>query len=81
MPDPRINCAAEICCDPPRSLAAAASILCDAGCPEDLAPKIAHKLMTMNITFTSTALARAVREIAFGEVDTKNLADPSGGAV
>lgn len=79
--DMRLNCAAEICCSgPPQSIAAAASILCDAGCPEDDAPRIAAKLREMGVTFTSTALAVAIREIAFGSTKAdNNLADPTGG--
>ena len=66
--DPRLNCAAEICCSgPPQSIAAAAAILCDAGCSEDEAPKIAAKLREMGVAFTSTELATAIRNIAFGE--------------
>lgn len=66
--DPRLNCAAEICCSgPPASIAAASAILCDAGCPDDLAPSIAGKLREMGVAFTSTALTKAIRDIAFGE--------------
>jgi hypothetical protein len=64
MPDPRINCAAEICCDPPAALRAAAEILCDIGVAEDDAPKMAAKLKEMGITFTSVELAGAIAEIA-----------------
>lgn len=73
--DPRLNCAAEICCSGPPALRARAAILCDLGVSDQDAPGMARK-----ITFTSTALADAIREIAFGGAsDGANLADPSGG--
>lgn len=62
--DPRINCAAGICCDPAGALTATAEILCDIGVPEDDAPKMAAKMRDMGITFTSAALAEAVAAIA-----------------
>lgn len=62
--DPRINCAAGICCDPTGALAATTEILCDIGVPEDDAPKMAAKMRDMEITFTSTSLAGAISEIA-----------------
>jgi hypothetical protein len=63
--DPRLNCAAEICCNPPRALAARVSILCDLGVPEEDAPRMAAKMKEMGIAFTSASLAEAIREIAY----------------
>lgn len=78
--DPRLNCAAEICCSGPPALRARAAILCDLGVSDQDAPRMARKMQEMGITFTSTALADAIREIAFGGArDGANLADPSGG--
>ena len=80
--DPRINCAAEVCCAPVTtgtgpdglvvkrssdSLQAAVGILCDAGVPEDLAPKVARQLHGMGVALLSTELAEAIRHIAFPE--------------
>lgn len=73
--DPRLNCAAEICCGPPpdsietptsQSVASFAAILADAGVPEDDAPKIAAKLRSMGVSLTSVELNAAIRAIAFG---------------
>lgn len=62
--DPRLNCAAGICCAPGNALSAATSILLDAGCPDEYAGLCARNLHEMGITFTSTKLARAIAEIA-----------------
>ena len=76
--DPRLNCAAEICCAPvppisegsvptrnPESLRSAAAILKDCGVPEDLAPKVAKEMHGRGIVFLSAELATAIRNIAF----------------
>lgn len=80
--DPRLNCAAEICCGEPPPIAsgvaasvqgtsgdahrARVSILCDLGMDREQASK-ASKLMTeMGIVFLSADLARAIRDVAFG---------------
>ena len=80
MPDPRLNCAAGVCCDPippliepPKDKAAAGSdafqatvaILLDLGVPEDLAPNVAVEMGARGIVFLSAELAAAIREIAF----------------
>lgn len=62
--DPRLNCAAEICCSPPDALRAATSLLIDAGCPDEYAASCARNLREMGVTFTSTALAGAISDIA-----------------
>jgi len=62
--DPRLNCAAGICCGPGGSLAAATSILVDAGCPNEYAASCARNLRERGITFTSVALAEAMADIA-----------------
>jgi hypothetical protein len=66
--DPRLNCAAEICCTPEQAHAAAVSLLCDCGVSEDEAPRIAKRLREKGIVFTSSELADAIRHIAFPEV-------------
>lgn len=80
--DPRLNCAAEICCVPrplaedgtrplnQEAHASRVSILCDLGIPEDLAHKASAEMVTRGIVFLSADLATAMREIAF----------PAGGA-
>jgi hypothetical protein len=63
--DPRLNCAAEICCDPIKAQQARIEILCDIGVSEDQAPKMAARMKELGIAFTSTELADAIRHIAF----------------
>lgn len=63
--DPRLNCAAEICCTPEQAHAAAVELLCECGVSEDEAPRIAKRLREKGIAFTSTELAEAIRHIAF----------------
>lgn len=62
--DPTLNCAAEICCSKEQAMQARVKILCDLGCPDELAPKIAAKMPEMGIGFTSTKLNEAIAEIA-----------------
>lgn len=69
MIDPRLNCAAEICCAPEQAHAATVELLCECGVSEDEAPRIAKRMRDKGITFTSTELAGAVRHIAFPEKD------------
>lgn len=75
--DPRLNCAAEICCAPApvaedgtRQLnqdahASRVGILCDLGAPEELAHKMSAAMAERGIVFLSAELATAMREIAF----------------
>lgn len=79
--DPRLNCAAEICCGPPPIVSgpgdfpvrahngpahrARVAILVDLGVEEDHAHKVAGAMAQMGIVFLSSDLARAIREIAF----------------
>ncbi|HEY3492593.1 MAG TPA: hypothetical protein VGK43_06550 [Solirubrobacterales bacterium] len=77
MPDPRINCAAEICCGPPPPLAdgtsafndaahrSRVSILLDLGVPDEIAAKVSRRMAETGIVFLSAELATAIREIAF----------------
>lgn len=73
--DPRLNCAAEICCGPPPGLAvgelnqpahaARVEILMDLGAREEQAHKMSREMAARGIVFLSAALADAIREIAF----------------
>jgi hypothetical protein len=78
MPDPRLNCAAEICCGPvpplteggdvqqnPDAFRSLVAILVDLGVPEDLAPRVAREMRQRGIVFLSAELAAAIREISF----------------
>lgn len=63
MPDPRLNCAAEICCQPPQAREALVSILLDIGVPEEYVRRCAVKMTEMGIAFTSVEMMKAVAEI------------------
>lgn len=62
--DPRLNCAAEICCPPPDAFQARVALLCEAGCPDELAPALVGKLDAMGITFAPKALMAVIAELA-----------------
>lgn len=62
--DPRLNCAARICCPPPAARATQIELLCEAGCPDDLAPKIAERLEQMGISFAPVELMAVIAELA-----------------
>lgn len=64
--DPRLNCAAEICCSPPDALRMRVELLTEAGVPEDLAPKIAAKLADMGIALLPAELAAVIYQITYG---------------
>lgn len=74
--DPRINCAAEICCGPPPDQRTAAelnqeahrlrvSILVDLGVPEEMAHRVSKSMVTHALCFMPQQLADVIREIAF----------------
>lgn len=73
--DPRLNCAAEVCCVPPPGAAegelnqpahaARVGILMDLGAGEELAHKMSKAMTGRGIVFLSATLAAAIREIAF----------------
>lgn len=75
--DPRLNCAAEICCGPPPGIvgqepafnqpahAARVAILMDLGAGEEQAHKMSREMVAQGIVFLSADLACAIREIAF----------------
>lgn len=64
--DPRLNCAAEICCSPPQSLAAATEILAEAGLTRVSAESVARNLRAAGVALLPVQLAAIIREIAFG---------------
>lgn len=64
MPDPRLNCAAGVCCDPPEALTARVDILRSLGVPESCCEDVAKTMPELGIAFTSTDLMKAVSEIA-----------------
>lgn len=76
--DPRLNCAAEICCIPPAPVAgesaaplnneahrARVAILEDLGVPDELAHKVSRQMAEKGVVFLSAELATAIRNIAF----------------
>lgn len=73
--DPRLNCAAEICCVPPPGLAAGelnqpahaarVEILMDLGASEEQAHKMSKEMVARGIVFLSAELASAIRDVAF----------------
>lgn len=77
--DPRLNCAAEICCSPPPPVAGATTsynkpahearcqILVGLGIPADLAAKVSREMVSQGLVFLTAQLATAIREIAFPE--------------
>lgn len=78
MPDPRLNCAAEICCPPPTMLLGAtesprnepadeacSNILLDLGVnPEDVKDVVSN-MRKRGIVLLSAELATAIRHVAF----------------
>lgn len=78
--DPRLNCAAEICCIPPAALvdsaeklfnqpahAARVAILIDLGVEETRAHKVSRVMDEKGIVFLSAELATAIRNVVFPE--------------
>lgn len=86
--DPRLNCAAGICCDNAMGMStvavatiantmslsesaqpacashrAQAAILVDAGVSEDEAPRVAARLRSMGVAFTSIEINDAIRRV------------------
>lgn len=76
MPDPRLNCAAEICCPPPVMVGAEkpANVPADEACegilldlgvhPEDVG-KVVASMRKRGLVFLSAEMASAIRNIAF----------------
>lgn len=77
--DPRLNCAAEICCHPPMLVAdsnaatnapadkALSAVLLDLGVhPEDVA-KVVANMRAVGLVILTAELAAAIRHIAFPE--------------
>lgn len=62
--DPRLNCAAKICCPPNQARETQIELLCEAGCPDDLAPRLADRLATMGISFAPTELMDVIGRLA-----------------
>ncbi len=79
MPDPLMNCAAEICCGPRPPVAGATTtynepahearvkLLVKLGVPDELAKSVSRKMVEQGVVFLSAELATAIREIAFPE--------------
>lgn len=61
MPDPRICCAAGLCCDPPAARAATISLLTEAGCDPKDAPTVADNLASMKVALFDTGVTEAMR--------------------
>lgn len=62
--DPRLNCAARICCPPADARNTQIELLCEAGCPDDLAPKLAERLETMGIALAPMELMDVIGQLA-----------------
>jgi hypothetical protein len=71
MPDPRLNCAAQICCVPTTAAGqddghrARVGILLDLGVRKEEADSAAKAMVEKGIVFLSAELAASIREIAF----------------
>lgn len=74
--DPRLNCAAEICCGPAPGVVgdesinqpahvARVGILVDLGIPEERAHKVSKQMVKQGLCFMPQELATVMREIAF----------------
>lgn len=78
MPDPRLNCAAEICCPPPAAREAKESVVRDLVVPVDISVRVLGKeagdvdlvkiitdrMTELDIEFAPGALMRAIRDLA-----------------
>jgi hypothetical protein len=62
--DPRLNCAADICCPPPPARLTRIEILCEAGCEPEAASKIADNLTKMGVTFAPVELMDVISRLA-----------------
>jgi hypothetical protein len=62
--DPRLNCAAEICCPPPEAFQTRVELLCELGCPDDLAPKMVAAMDSKGISFAPKELMDVIRRLA-----------------
>lgn len=62
--DPRLNCAAEICCQRPAADTALETILCDLGCSDEEAETYAKAMRAQDLVFMPGKLARVIAEIA-----------------
>lgn len=62
--DPRLNCAAEICCQKPAADAALEAVLCDLGCSDADAAAYAQAMRKADLVFMPGKLARVIAEIA-----------------
>lgn len=69
--DPRLNCAAEICCSPTltdgagKARESRKNILADLGAGDDLAWEMADAMKAQGLCFMPQALADTIREVAF----------------
>lgn len=63
-PDPRLNCAAEICCPAPQAFQARVQILCSLGCSEDDAPSLAKAMIEQEIDFAPASLMAEIAALA-----------------
>lgn len=61
--DPRLNCAANICCPPREARETRIELLCEAGCPAELSAKIVDRLELMGITFAPIQLMKVISEM------------------
>lgn len=62
--DPRLNCAAKICCPPMQARHTQIELLCEAGCPDNLAPVLADRLEKMGISFAPSELMDVIARLA-----------------
>lgn len=74
--DPRLNCAAEICCPPPQAREAKLSIIDDLlvdtpglsiqinGKPYKVSEMLADRMTALDIEFAPVSLMRAIRDLA-----------------
>lgn len=61
--DPRLNCAADICCPPKQARETRIELLCEAGCSYSLAETLVDNLCKMGITFAPIQLMKAISEM------------------
>lgn len=62
--DPRLNCAAKICCHPDQAKRVQIELLCEAGCPEEFAPRVADRLEKMGISLAPSELMDVISRLA-----------------
>lgn len=62
--DPRLNCAAEICCGHKSALETTATILSECGVPADYCASVAKTLSDKGVVLMPAQLAQVIKQIA-----------------